>query len=86
MINVDASKEDELENGVKIVVESDEESSHLVNNAGVTNNKLALRMKLEKFSSVMDKNLSSPFSDFREALTTMSKTRFCAVLNIAYMT
>ncbi|EHO6362718.1 SDR family oxidoreductase, partial [Campylobacter jejuni] len=83
VIKFDASKEDEFENGVKTIVESDGELSYLVNNAGVTNDKLALRMKLEDFSSVVDTNLSSAFLGCREALKTMSKKRFGAVVNIA---
>ncbi len=83
VIKFDASKEDEFENGVKIIVESDGELSYLVNNAGVTNDKLALRMKLEDFSGVVDTNLSSTFLGCREALKTMSKKRFGAVVNIA---
>ncbi|EAI0535562.1 TPA: 3-oxoacyl-ACP reductase FabG [Campylobacter jejuni] len=83
VIKFDASKEDEFENGVKIIVESDGELSYLVNNAGVTNDKLALRMKLEDFSGVVDMNLSSAFLGCREALKTMSKKRFGAVVNIA---
>ena len=82
VIKFDASKEDEFENGVKIIVESDGELSYLVNNAGVTNDKLALRMKLEDFSGVVDKNLSSAFLGCREALKTMSKKRFGAVVSI----
>lgn len=83
VIKFDASKEDEFENGVKTIVESDGELSYLVNNAGVTNDKLALRMKLEDFSGVVDTNLSSAFLGCREALKTMSKKRFGAVVNIA---
>ncbi|ENJ6155129.1 3-oxoacyl-ACP reductase FabG [Campylobacter jejuni] len=83
VIKFDASKEDEFENGVKTIVESDGELGYLVNNAGVTNDKLALRMKLEDFSSVVDANLSSAFLGCREALKTMSKKRFGAVVNIA---
>ncbi|MCW1359709.1 3-oxoacyl-ACP reductase FabG [Campylobacter sp. US33a] len=83
VIKFDASKEDEIENGVKTIVESDGELSYLVNNAGVTNDKLALRMKLEDFSGVVDTNLNSAFLGCREALKIMSKKRFGAVVNIA---
>ncbi|MGH2305022.1 3-oxoacyl-ACP reductase FabG [Campylobacter taeniopygiae] len=83
VIKFDASKEDEFENGVKTIVESDGELNYLVNNAGVTNDKLALRMELDEFSSVVDVNLNSAFLGCREALKTMSKKRFGAVVNIA---
>ena len=83
VVKFDASKEDEFKSGVKTIVESDGELSYLVNNAGVINDKLALRMKLEDFSDVVDTNLSSAFLGCREALKIMSKKRFGAVVNIA---
>ncbi|MBZ7951623.1 3-oxoacyl-ACP reductase FabG [Campylobacter sp. LH-2024] len=83
VIKFDASKEDEFENGIKTIIESDQELSYLVNNAGITNDKLALRMKLDDFSSVVDANLNSAFLGCREALKIMSKKRFGAVVNIA---
>ena len=66
-----------------MIVESDGELSYLVNNAGITNDKLALRMKLEDFTSVIEANLTSAFIGSREALKAMSKKRFGSVVNIA---
>ena len=56
VIKFDASEEDEFEAGIKTILESDGELSYLVNNAGITNDKLALRMKLEDFTKVLDTN------------------------------
>lgn len=83
VIAFDASKESEFEAGVKTIVDCDGELSYLVNNAGITNDKLALRMKLEDFSSVVDTNLNSAFLGCKEALKVMSKKRFGAVVNIS---
>ncbi|WP_276883251.1 3-oxoacyl-ACP reductase FabG [Campylobacter cuniculorum] len=83
VIKFDASEEDEFEAGIKTILESDGELSYLVNNAGITNDKLALRMKLEDFTKVLDTNLNSAFLGCREALKAMSKKRFGAVVNIA---
>jgi 3-oxoacyl-[acyl-carrier protein] reductase len=47
------------------------------------NDKLAIRMKKEDFTSVIDINLTSAFVGCREALKIMSKKRFGAVVNIA---
>ena len=55
----------------------------MVNNAGITNDKLALRMKMEDFDSVMKANLNSAFIGCREGLKAMSKKRFGAVVNIS---
>lgn len=83
VINFDASNEESFEAGIKSIIESDGELSYLVNNAGITNDKLAIRMKLEDFTSVIDTNLNSAFLGCREALKAMSKSRFGAVVNIA---
>lgn len=83
VICFDASDEAAFESGIKAILEADGELSYLVNNAGITNDKLALRMKLEDFSSVINANLNSAFLGCREALKAMSKARFGAVVNIA---
>ena len=83
VIKFDATNEEEFINAINLIIESDGELSYLVNNAGITNDKLALRMKLEDFTSVIDANLTSAFIGSREALKVMSKKRFGAVVNIA---
>ncbi|HEC1790771.1 TPA: 3-oxoacyl-ACP reductase FabG [Campylobacter lari] len=83
VIKFDASVEEEFISAIATIVESDGELSYLVNNAGVTNDKLALRMSMDDFSSVINANLNSSFLGCREALKTMSKKRFGAVVNIA---
>ncbi|WP_033916138.1 3-oxoacyl-ACP reductase FabG [Campylobacter sputorum] len=83
VIKFDASNEEEFINAINVIMQSDGELSYLVNNAGITNDKLALRMKLEDFTSVIDANLTSAFIGSREALKVMSKKRFGAVVNIA---
>ncbi|ASM35488.1 3-ketoacyl-(acyl-carrier-protein) reductase [Campylobacter sputorum subsp. bubulus] len=83
VIKFDASNEEEFINAINVIIQSDGELSYLVNNAGITNDKLALRMKLEDFTSVIDANLTSAFIGSREALKVMSKKRFGAVVNIA---
>jgi 3-oxoacyl-[acyl-carrier protein] reductase len=83
VISFDASDEDGFVAGIKTIVESDGELAYLVNNAGITNDKLALRMKLEDFDSVIKTNLNSAFIGCREALKAMSKKRFGSVVNIS---
>lgn len=83
VICFDASKEDEFEAGIKTIIESDGEISYLVNNAGITNDKLALRMKMQDFNAVIEANLNSAFLGCKEALKAMSKQRFGAVVNIS---
>ncbi len=83
VIKFDATNEAEFSEAIALIAQSDGELSYLVNNAGITNDKLALRMKLEDFMGVIEANLSSAFIGCREALKLMSKKRFGAVVNIA---
>ena len=83
VIGFDVSNEAAFVDAVKTIVDSDGELSYLVNNAGITNDKLAMRMSVEDFKKVIDANLTSTFVGCREALKVMSKKRFGAVVNVA---
>lgn len=83
VIGFDVSNEEAFVDAIKSIVEADGELSFLVNNAGITNDKLAMRMKTEDFMSVIEANLKSTFIGCREAVKVMSKKRFGSVVNIA---
>jgi len=83
VIGFDVSDESAFVDAIKHIVATDGEISYLVNNAGITNDKLAIRMKADDFMSVIDANLKSTFIGCREGLKAMSKKRFGAVVNIA---
>ncbi|WP_334093645.1 3-oxoacyl-ACP reductase FabG, partial [Helicobacter typhlonius] len=83
VIKFDASVEEEFVSALKVIIESDGKLDYLVNNAGITNDKLALRMSIGDFESVIDANLKSCFIGCREALKIMGKQRFGSVVNIA---
>lgn len=83
VIGFDASDDEAFSGAIKAIIDSDGSLDYLVNNAGITNDKLALRMKVEDFESVIKANLTSAFIGCREALKAMSKNRFGAVVNIA---
>ena len=83
VIGFDASDEQSFTDAIKTIIDSDGELSYLVNNAGITNDKLALRMKLDDFDSVIKANLNSSFLGSKEALKAMSKSRFGSVVNVA---
>jgi len=83
VIGFDVSDEKAFVEAVKTIIDSDGELSYLVNNAGITNDKLAMRMSVEDFKKVIDANLISTFVGCREALKVMSKKRFGAVVNVA---
>jgi 3-oxoacyl-[acyl-carrier protein] reductase len=83
VIGFDVSDEMAFVEGIKTIIDSDGELSYLVNNAGITNDKLAIRMSVEDFKKVIDANLTSTFIGCREALKVMSKKRFGSVVNVA---
>lgn len=83
IISFDVSRENEVLDAFKVIIDCDGELSYLVNNAGITNDKLAIRMKNDDFLSVIESNLLSTFIGCREALKLMSKNRFGSVVNIS---
>jgi len=83
VIGFDVSDEEAFVDAIKTIVDSDGELSYLVNNAGITNDKLALRMKIEDFMNVINANLTSCFIGCRESMKVMRKKKFGAVVNIA---
>ncbi|NPA11136.1 MAG: 3-oxoacyl-ACP reductase FabG [Epsilonproteobacteria bacterium] len=82
VIGFDVSDEKAFVDAVKTIIDSDGELSYLVNNAGITKDKLAIRMSVEDFEDVIKANLTSTFIGCREALKVMSKKRFGAVVNV----
>lgn len=83
VIEFDATSEENFTKGIEAIIDADGELSYLVNNAGITNDKLALRMSLYDFKSVVDTNLNSTFLGSKLALKFMSKKRFGSVVNIS---
>jgi len=83
VIGFDVSDEKAFIDALKTIKDCDGELSYLVNNAGITNDKLALRMKTDDFMSVINANLTSCFIGCREAMKMMRKQKFGSVVNIA---
>src|SRR5690606_38505917 len=54
----------------------------LVNNAGITRDTLAMRMKDEDWSAVIDTNLSSVFRISRAVIKGMMKARWGRIVNV----
>lgn len=55
----------------------------LVNNAGVTNDKLLMRMSEEDFDSVIDVNLKGTFHTIQQVSTVMLKQKSGTIINLA---
>ncbi len=83
IIGFDVTDEKAFISAIKTIISTDGEFSYLVNNAGITKDKLAMRMKTDEFISVINANLTSTFIGCREALKAMRKKRFGSVVNIA---
>jgi len=83
VIKGDVSIEADWAEMIKTIVDSDGKMDYLVNNAGITKDKLALRMSVEDFDDVINANLKSAFIGCRDGLKIMSKKKFGAVVNIS---
>lgn len=83
VVQADVTKEDEFVAAVKVIIDADGELSYLVNNAGITKDKLALRMSVDDFNDVISANLTSAFIGCKEALKAMGKKKFGSVVNIS---
>jgi 3-oxoacyl-[acyl-carrier protein] reductase len=83
VIKGDVSIEADWKEMIKTIIDSDGSLSYLVNNAGITKDKLAIRMSVDDFDDVINANLKSTFIGCRDALKAMSKKRFGAVVNIS---
>ncbi|MBL6969945.1 MAG: 3-oxoacyl-ACP reductase FabG [Campylobacterales bacterium] len=83
VIKGDVSIEADWKDMIKTIVDADGSISYLVNNAGITKDKLAIRMSVDDFDDVINANLKSAFIGCRDALKAMSKKKFGAVVNIS---
>jgi 3-oxoacyl-[acyl-carrier protein] reductase len=83
VIKGDVSIEGDWKDMLSTIKDSDGQLSYLVNNAGITRDKLAIRMSVEDFDDVINANLKSTFIGCRDALKMMSKKRFGSIVNIS---
>jgi 3-oxoacyl-[acyl-carrier protein] reductase len=71
-----------LEAAVEAVVKTHGALHILVNNAGITRDGLAMRMKDEDWDAVQDTNLKAVFRASRAVMRTMMKQRYGRIINI----
>ena len=79
-LQVDVSSKDQVEAGVKEIVATHGGLDLLVSNAGITRDRLVLRMTPEEWKSVLDINLSGAFYCMQAALRPLMKSRAGAVV------
>jgi 3-oxoacyl-[acyl-carrier protein] reductase len=83
VIGFDVADEAAFVDAIKTITDADGELSYLVNNAGITKDGLAMRMKSDDFMAVINANLLSAFVGCRESFKVMRKQKFGAIVNIA---
>lgn len=82
-VQADISKEDDC---IRLYESAKTELDNiylLINNAGITRDGLAMRMKTEQFTSVIDANLTGSFIMSRLVLADMVKARTGRIINMA---
>lgn len=79
----DVSQEEDVLRLFQQVEEGLGPTTILVNNAGLTRDKLILQMKLEDFDGLLAANLRSAFLCTRSAIRTMMRARWGRIINVS---
>ena len=79
---LDLASEDSIKAGAKAVIERFGKVEILVNNAGITRDILALRMKRKDWDDVLSTNLTGAFLLTQAVMSSMVKNRWGRVINI----
>ena len=83
MVQGDVSSFEDANSIIKFAVDSFGRLDILVNNSGITNDTLRLRMKEEDFSKVLDVNLKGVFNCTKHASAVMLKQKSGRIINIS---
>ncbi len=81
--NLDFSDQLALQNSLKQIASEHTDLEILVNNAGITDDSLILRMKLEQWDRVIQTNLSSNFVILKSLLPNMIKNKSGKIIGIS---
>lgn len=79
----DVSKAEDSERMTKEIIEYFEQIDVLVNNAGITKDKLIQRMKEEEFTDVINVNLVGTFNITKNVIKYMTKKRYGKIINLS---
>jgi len=80
---VDVSKQTEVEDAVKKMLQDFTKIDFLVNNAGITKDNLLLTMKPEEWDQVLQTNLYGTFYFSKAVLRSMMKLRYGKIVNVS---
>ena len=79
---LDVASEESIKAGAKAVIERFGKVEILVNNAGITRDMLALRMKRKDWDDVLSTNLTGAFLLTQAVMSSMVKNRWGRVINV----
>lgn len=82
-LNLDLTSPDSIKSGVNQALQDCGRIDVLVNNAGITKDALAMRMKLEDWNLVLQINLTGAFLCIQQVLPAMLRERWGRIVNIA---
>jgi 3-oxoacyl-[acyl-carrier protein] reductase len=82
-VKMDVTDAEQVRAGFKTVVEKFGRLDILVNNAAITRDGLAMRMKLDDWEAVLRTNLTGAHLCIQQALPTMMRARTGRIINIA---
>jgi 3-oxoacyl-[acyl-carrier protein] reductase len=82
LVPLDVASEESIKAGAKAVLERFGKVEVLVNNAGITRDGLAVRMKRDDWDRVLQVNLSGAFFAIQQVLPSMMRQRYGRIINI----
>jgi 3-oxoacyl-[acyl-carrier protein] reductase len=82
-VKIDVADAEQVKTGFKAVLEKFGKLDILVNNAAITRDGLAMRMKLDDWDAVIRTNLTGAHLCTQQALATMMRARAGRIINIA---
>ena len=80
---LDVNSSDSIQSLIKSINEKYGEIQILVNNAGITQDNLLVRMKDEEWDNVLSTNLTSIYKLSKSVLRSMMKSRYGKIINIS---
>jgi 3-oxoacyl-[acyl-carrier protein] reductase len=83
VVKMDVADAQQVKAGFKVILEKFGKLDILVNNAAITKDGLAMRMKLEDWDAVIRTNLTGAYLCTQQALATMMRARAGRIINIA---
>ena len=82
LVPFDIAREDQVEEGVKKIVDQHKKIDILVNNAGLTSNNLLIRVSAEEWDRVIGVNLKGTFHCTKSVCRRMIRERYGRITNL----